>query len=172
MKDLKSPAIVLAFSLLPYAALTWAYVALTGGGMHEFWKALGFLLGVRLFFSVIETMGGILQWRFYGMRTTVQEYVELLRANSFPAREYAHDDLRNYLARIEDGVEYSQAIRGAAKEISSARKLAQSMGILLGMRMESAWNAALDIHSPRDKAPDFEAQQGAPADVLPPTKRG
>ena len=96
MKDLKFCVNALAFSVLLYPALTWAYVALTGGGMHEFWKALGLLLGVRLFFSIVETMSGILQWRLYGMRTAVQECVEVLRTNSFPGREYANDDLGDY----------------------------------------------------------------------------
>jgi hypothetical protein len=87
----------------------------------------------------------------------VNKFVEFLRANDLPRRKYAHDDFLNYLARIEDEPAYPTSLKAAAKEIYFVLSTFESMGILLGMRMHSASEAALDIHSPKGEAPIYGA---------------
>ncbi|HUO43335.1 MAG TPA: hypothetical protein VMT94_00290 [Burkholderiales bacterium] len=156
MNDARARIIMGLFAFVPYFMVSWAYMALVDGGARQFWSAFGVLAAVRLFFSLIETLGSVLSWRLYGRKFTVNKFLGLLRANNFPKREHAHDDFLNYLARIEDGP-YSQSVKGCVKEIYFILSTFESMGILLGMRMHSATEAALDAYSPRSQAPDFGA---------------
>jgi hypothetical protein len=156
MNDAKSRVITWAFSLIPYLLVTWGYTEFTDGGLKEFGIAFCVLFGIRLFFTVIETIGGILAWRLYGRQNTVQRMVTTLRANNFPMRKYFHDDFGNYLARIDDEEEYPQAIRGMAKEIDHSLELFDELGAFAGWRYGAAWNAALDIYSPRENAPHLQ----------------
>ena len=157
MNGTKMQIISSMFAFVPYVLVTWGYTVFTGGGMNDFWKTLGFIFAVRAFFGMIETIGGILAWRIYGKKKMVHKFVKFLRNNNFPMREYAHDDLGNYLARLDDEEKYNQAIRHRANEVSRSRELAESMGIFPSMRYESAWDAALEIYSPKERAPHLDA---------------
>lgn len=156
MNDTRSRIIMSLFSFVPYLLVSWAYMALVDGGASQIWTAFGVLVAVRLFFSVIETLGSVLSWRLYGKQVMVNKFLQLLRVNNFPKRHYAHDDLLNYLARIEDGP-YPTSLKASAKEIELLLSTFESMGILLGMRMYSASEAALDAYSPKSEAPIFGA---------------
>jgi len=156
MNDTRSRVILALFALIPYLLVSWAYMAFVDGGASEFWRTFGLLIVVRLFFSVIETLGSILSWRLYGKKFMVNRFLELLRANHFPKRQYAHDDFLNYLARIEDGP-YPPSVKASAKEINFILATFENMGILLGMRMHSATEAALDAYSPKSQAPAYGA---------------
>ena len=92
-----------SFSLIPYLVVAWGYREMTEGDANTFWIALSVLLGVRLFFSVTETLGNVLYWRLYGRKLAVGNAVAYLRASEYPPRQYAHDNFGNYLARIQDG---------------------------------------------------------------------
>jgi hypothetical protein len=157
MNNTKSALILVAFSFVPYLAVAWGYKSLVDGGSKEFWTAVGILVGVRLFFSIIETLGGILSWRAYGRSVMVQRFLELLRTNSFPKRTYAHDDFLNYLARIDDDPACPHSVKASAKEIHFMLEVFESLGILLGMRMHSAAELALEQYSPRTEAPVYGA---------------
>jgi hypothetical protein len=136
---------------VPYVVIAWGYTKFDSD--VSFWQALGVLLAVRLVFSIIETLGGMLAWRFYGRAYTVKEFVQILHKSKFPQRYYQHDDLLNYLARIEDDLNLDADVRRAAREVGSSLELYESMGILIGLRMHSASEQALEIYSPRDNAP-------------------
>ena len=108
----------------------------------------------------------------YGKKIMVNNFLEILRVNNFPKREY-DDDLSNYLYRIvyespppsrwnfiladasagDDEPKYPASLKTAAKEMSQGLEASRSFGgILVSMRMNSAARAALDIYSPRSEA--------------------
>lgn len=161
MNDTKSKIITLGCSFIPYVAVVWGYVELTNGGIREFWSVLGVLFGARLFFSFVETIGSILAWRVHGKSAMIHNCLEILRTNKFPMREYAHDNLGNYLARIDGGEQYSAEIQCLAKELSRSLELTENMGILSGMRLHAAWSEALDIYSPKESAPNRRDGHGS-----------
>ncbi len=155
MKVLRASIIIALFSLMPYLLVSWAYTEFTGGGSKQFWGAFWVLIAVRLFFGVIETLGGILSWRFYGKKLMINKFLGLLRANNFPKREYQHDDFSAYLARIEDRG-YADSTKTCAKEIGFLLSTFESMGTLQGMRIHAASEAALEAYSPKSEAPIYE----------------
>ncbi|MEW5943720.1 MAG: hypothetical protein AB1710_07705 [Pseudomonadota bacterium] len=150
MTDTRSQIIMASFAWVPYVLVSWGYARLSDG---SFWSALGVLLAIRLFFSVIETLGSVFAWRLYGRRKMIERNLAMLRANNFPKRQYAHDDFLNYLSRIEDDETCPQQLKMAAKQWEQALAFFESSGILLGMRMHAAADAALDIYSPKHEAP-------------------
>jgi hypothetical protein len=154
MNDTRSQIIMGLFAWVPYVLVSWAYAKLSDG---SFWAALGVLLGVRLFFGVIETLGSVLAWRVYGRKKAIEANLAVLRASAFPRRTYRHDDFLNYLSRIEDDESCTGDVKAAAKQWHQTLALYESMGILVGMRMHAAADAALDIYSPRNDASVFGA---------------
>lgn len=70
-------------------------------------------------------------------------------------REYKHDDLLGYLARIEDNDEISPSIKRVAKDIETMLTMWENQGILVGARTYSATEAALDIYAPKSLAKEF-----------------
>jgi hypothetical protein len=156
MKDARANIIIALFSFVPYLLVSWAYMEAVDGESKQFWGAFGVLIAVRLFFSVIEMLGGILSWRLYGKKLMVNKFLGLLRANNFPKREYQHDNFLAYLGRIEDG-SYADSVKTTAKEIYFLLSVFEDMGILLGMRMHSASEAALETYSPKAEAPIWGA---------------
>ena len=175
MKKERSPFIIVLFAFVPYVFFSWGYVKLIHANSNEFWYALAALLLARLFFSVIETVGAILEWRLYGKKIMVNNFLEILRLFNFPKREN-DDDLSNYLYRImyesphpgpwnfildgasvgDEETQYPPSLKTAAKEMCQALEASRSFGgILLSMRMHSAARAALDIYSPRSEASVF-----------------
>jgi hypothetical protein len=162
MNDTRSRITFALFAFVPYILVSWAYMAIVSGNSREFWSAFGVLIGARFFFSVIETIGSILSWRLYGKKLMTRKFLFLLQSNNFPKREYEHDDFSNYLARIDDGLQYSMSIKTAAKDIYSLLSTYESIGILLGARMHAASEAALDAYSPKSEAPVFGAHATQP----------
>jgi hypothetical protein len=156
MKNARVSTIIALFSFVPYLLVSWAYMALANGGSKQFWGAFGVLIVIRLFFSVIETLGSTLSWHLYGKKLMVDKFLGLLQENNFPKREYQHDDFLGYMARIEDGP-YANSVKTSAKEIYLLLSTYESMGSLLGMRMHAASEAALEIYSPKAEAPIWGA---------------
>jgi hypothetical protein len=152
-ENTKSKLIVFALSLVPYLLLSWAYMHIVDGGPKAFWQALWFLVVVRLIFAAIETLGSVLVWRFHGKQLVVDKYLESLRSHKFPDRIYEQDDFSTYLSRIADGEEFPAALRSAAREMTKVMEVNEDSGILVGMRMWAAAEEALEIYSPRAKAP-------------------
>jgi hypothetical protein len=146
------PLMIAAFAAIPYGLVTWGYTAFTDGDVQAFWVALGVLLGIRLFVSLIEMLGSVLSWRLYGRRIALGNAIKFLKANGFPPREYEHDSLLAYLARIQDGPEYASPLRAAAVETERLLTFIEQLGIVMGARTWEVWCAALDIYAPRSRA--------------------
>lgn len=138
--------IVATFSFIPYLLVSWGYMVLVNGGSRQLWGALGVLIAIRLFFSLIETLGSILYWRLYGKTLTVNKFLELLQTNNYPKREYQQDDVLAYLHRIQEGP-YADPIKRSAREMYFLLSTFESMGILLGMRTYDAAEVALGLYS-------------------------
>jgi len=137
------------FALVPYIFATWIYTDLTGGDSEMFLLALVVLLGVRLFFSTIETLGSILTWRLYGKKLLVQKIVHIFRANNFPKREYKNEDICNYVTRLREDNETSLSVKTATEQLEFLFVTYENLGVLAGARMYSAAEAALDVYSQR-----------------------
>jgi hypothetical protein len=148
MNDTRSNIIITLFSVIPYLLVSWGYTALVDGAEKQFWGAFGVLIAVRLFFSVIETLSGVLSWHLYSKRLMINKFLRLLWENNYPKRTYKDEDFLDYLSRIEDGT-HSDTLKKSAKEFYSLLSTFESMGILLGIRMHSASQAALEIYSPK-----------------------
>lgn len=134
------------FAWVPYVLVSWGYATLSES---SFWSVLGALLAIRIFFSVIETLGSVLAWRLYGRKQMIERNLSLLRANNFPKRQHAHDDFLNYLSRIEDDKACAQQTQIAARQWQQTLSFFESSGILVGMRMHAAADEALNIYSPK-----------------------
>jgi hypothetical protein len=157
MGDVRSQFIMALFAWVPYMLVSFAYMKLTEGSWKDFWVALGALIVVRLFFGIIEMLGGSLAWRMYGKKLMVNKHLQLLHANKFPTRQYSHDDFSAYMSRIADDPDSPAPLIVLAKEATHSLELAENLGILIGMRVHSAAEAALDIYSPKSEAPVFGA---------------
>lgn len=138
--------ITLGFAWIPYVILSWGYAQIMDG---NFWKVLGVLIAVRLFFSVIETIGSIFSWRLYGKKKIVELNVNFLRNNNFPNRVLEHDDFLSYLIGIENNEEYSLQLKILATNWKHLLLFFENTGILMGVRMNAAADEALDLYSPK-----------------------
>ena len=138
MNETASAGIVFALSIIPYAAVSWAYAAFVDGGWPDFWKCFGVLSAIRFFFSVIEGVGGILVWRIYGRRVAVAHWLKFFRENNFPPKEYASDDFGNYRARLAACYRRRADAPYLASEIEVLLLSYEHRGILIGMRMHAA----------------------------------
>lgn len=137
---------------IPYPLVSWGYMAFSDGGVKEFWIILGVLLTVRLFFSIIDTLGSILSWRLHGKRAQIERYLTTLRENNFPTREEVRDDFLHYVKRIQDDSNSTASIKGIANDLCTELVVwERSPSFLHGMRMYDAADEALDIYSPRTK---------------------
>ena len=153
MNDARAYIILAIFSLVPYTLVSWAYMALAGGGTKEFWSAIGVLIAIRTFFSLIETLGGVLSWHLYGKKLMVQKFLEFLSTNNFPKRKCEHDNFMDYLVQIEARPEYPSSVKVSAREMRQILKTYESIGILIGARIHAASDMALNAYSPRSQAP-------------------
>jgi hypothetical protein len=151
----KSLLVVVALSLVPYLVVSWGYTHLVDGGARAFGQALWVLVIGRIFFAAVETLGSTVAWRLYGKLPVVSKYLTLLQTHKFPERIFAHDDLSSYLDRIEQGEEFSDALRNSASDMRKALDISENAGLLISKRTWAAAEEALEIYSPRAKAPVF-----------------
>ena len=138
--------ITLVFAWIPYVLLSLGYAQIMDG---DFWKVLGVLIAVRLFFSVVETIGSIFSWRLYGKKKIVELNLNFLRSNNFPNRVLEHDDFLSYLVGIENNEEYSLQLKILATNWKNFLLFFENTGILMGVRMNAAADEALDLYSPK-----------------------
>lgn len=146
MNDTRSQIMMMLFAWLPYVLVSWGYAKLSDG---KFWSALGVLVAIRIFFSVIEALGSVLAWRLYGRKRQIERNLSMLRASNFPRREHSHEDFLTYLCRIEDDEAYSLQLRTTASQWRQVLAFFEDSGILLGMRMRDAADEALKFYSPK-----------------------
>jgi len=140
------------FAMVPYVFATWIYSELVNGDTETFIAALGVLLGIRLFFIIIETFSSVLAWRLYGKRFMVQKIMEMFRTNNFPMREYRQDDVGNYIARIQANEATSPEVKIASERLEFLFLTCENLGALAGARIYSAAEAALNAYSPKNSA--------------------
>jgi hypothetical protein len=145
----RSQAIAGLVSLVVYVAVAWA-----GARLFEvkLWQALGVLLGWRAFFGVVESTAAFLNWRLFAKRATVKGFLEVLQSNKFPSRFNQSSDFLGYLSEIQTG-EYSEQLKGAAREFEKVLGAIESQGIIAGMRVHAASEAALEAYSPAASVP-------------------
>lgn len=153
-EEVKSGIIVWLLSLVPYVLLSWGYTALIDGHARDFWIAMGALFAARLFFGIIEGLGGILVWRLYGKRVMVRKFLTILQQGNFPKRKYSHYDFGSQIAWMQGNDEFSAELQTAARDWQIMAMMTEQRGILSGMRLHSAAEAAYDIYSPKTLAPD------------------
>ena len=127
------------FVFVVYLCVSGAVTLLFDGNWLTFWTAFGVLLAIRLFFSVIETLGGVVSWRLHGKQRMTEKILGILQTTQFPPREFPHDDISAYL--------------GTAAELQFMLDHVRSTGGMLAKaRTYSAVNRALDIYSPSSAA--------------------
>lgn len=135
-----------AFSWLPYVLVAW----IAAEALEEsFWGALVVLFSARLFFTVIETLGGIVRWRLYGRSKMVESTLATLRSYRFPQRDPLDGDFSNYIARVEADERQGVNLRLAARELSTIPRVFAHVGMLAEARVHSAHDEALERYSPR-----------------------
>jgi hypothetical protein len=165
LRETKERVITAALGFVPYVLLAWVISEVGGGLARDFWSVLGVLVAARFFFSVVEFVGGVLAWRVYGKRVTVRRFLSTLQARAFPPRRFMQDSTDTYLYRISEDPEYSADAKELAREIERALATSENLGLLFGMRLRAAWDAALELHSPPRLAPPFafrSAEKGEP----------
>jgi hypothetical protein len=146
MNETVLPWIGFGLAMVPYVAVAWGYTYFTNGRQPEFWQALGILLAIRLFFSIIESIGQFLAWRIFVRRHTVAQLVGLLRSSKFPPKRYFDDDFSNYCARLladQPSKSEPDYIRHA-QEIQTLLLTQEQRGIVAGMRMHAAMETAFE----------------------------
>src|SRR5262245_13768586 len=132
------PLIITLFSVLPYAVVAWGYTKLTDGDTTTFWITLGVLFAIRLFFLTIESLGHVVSLRLHRRQIAVNSALKFLKANGFPPRKFADDNLWNYLARIHNDPECPDALRKSAAGIEHALALIEEFSILMGAHAHEA----------------------------------
>jgi hypothetical protein len=155
LRETKERVITAALGSVPYVLLAWAFSEVGGGLARDFWSVLGVLVVARLFFNVVDFVGSVLAWRAYGKRVMVQRFAAILRARGFPPRRFMQDSTDTYLCRVSEDPEYSADAKELAREIERALVMSENTGLLFGMRIRAAWDAALERHSPPSLAPPF-----------------
>jgi hypothetical protein len=149
--QVKSSAVALVFSAIVYSGVAWACARFLD---ESFARVLGLLIAARTFFGIVEGIAGVLYWRMYGKRLLTQQFVEALREGNFPPRYIRWQRFRDYLGRVEDDEKCSRETRRAATEFYKALANIENTGILAGMRAHAATEAALELYSPKAKAPN------------------
>jgi len=119
MNEAKAVLIGFGFAMIPYIAVAWGYSYFTEGGQPTFWRALGVLFVVRLFFEVIESIGRFLAWRFFVRREMVARMLGVFQKHEFPAKQYFDDDFSNYCARLLGGQQRGPNYMQQAHDIQS-----------------------------------------------------
>jgi hypothetical protein len=142
MNEVKAQLIGFGFAMIPYMAVAWGYSYLTEGGQPIFWRALGVLLAVRLFFAIIESIGSFLAWRFFVRRQMIAHLVGVFRANEFPAKQYSDDDFGNYCARLLVDQPRKPSYMQHAQDIQTFLLIHEKRGILDGLRMHTVVDTA------------------------------
>lgn len=86
MLDTKTWAIRLVFSLVLYVAAAWGWKALTDGDAAVFWTALAWLVGIRLWFALVEAIGGWIAWLMNPRGSAAKDIAAHPRENQIPPR--------------------------------------------------------------------------------------
>jgi len=142
MNESKASLIGFGFAMVPHLAVAWGYVYFIDGGQPTFWLALGILIAVRLFFSIMEAVGSDLAWRFFARQKMVAYLLGIFRANAFPAKKYADDDFGNYCARLLHAQPKKPDCIRHLEYIQTFLLIHEKRGIFDGLRMHTVVDTA------------------------------
>jgi hypothetical protein len=148
MSKPRSVALLLLFSFGPYLAVSWAWVEVVEGGHGSIWGAFLVLVALRLFFSLIESVGAWLGWHFYGREETIRRMVEVFRGISFPKRLFREDDLSDHLSRLNEDETLPCATRITVREMQAVQAFYGAHGLVYALRMNDAADRAFQRYSP------------------------
>lgn len=115
------------------------------------WSVVGLLLGLRVFFWIIESVGSALCWRLFDRKIAVENVLNFLREHEFPKKEYSDDNLGDYLSRIQDN-QYPIILRRTAGAVEGTLAICEQFGVWVGYRIRSIWETALQVYTPRSEA--------------------
>ena len=136
-------------SFVPYLLLAWAYNETLGdGSTRTFWIVVAVLLAVRAFFGVVEWLSGVAIWRIVGRKASLEAAATELTTFKFPRRESPRQDLDDYFTSIIADDKYPLETRFAASRIQAVRNILPRWGLLRALRVDSAYNEALNKHIP------------------------
>src|SRR5438067_3558551 len=90
------------FWVLPYPLISWGYTRFTDGDWKTFWTCFAVVVGVRIFFALIEGLGNLLSWALFRKQFVVQKIVQDFKRFNFPKREDQDEDWLSYLTRIQE----------------------------------------------------------------------
>ena len=149
-----------SFSVVaPYIVAAWVITKVETN--LSFGVTLAAVIGARFSFDILDSIGRTLQWRLGGRASSVNYWLRFLQHNEFPTqRHYRHDDIGNYLCRIQDDSSTNLELRLSAKEMATRLAAFWEIGMFTGMRGRSAAEAALEIHAPRATAPELGGRSG------------
>src|ERR1043166_3241783 len=118
--------------LLQNVILAWAFTAFTNGNSTTFWIAFVALLGIRLFFSLVDTIFNALSFSLYRKKFVVRKIVDDFRRFEFPRRENLNEDWLMYLKRLQESETVPFAVRRAAAFIEGQMEVADKTGFVVG----------------------------------------
>jgi hypothetical protein len=147
-----------SFSIVaPYFVAAWVITKVATN--LSFGVTLAGVFGARLSFTILDSIGRMLQWRLGGRTSAVNYWLRFLQHNEFPIqRRYRRDGIGNYLWRIQDDSSMNPKLRLSAKEMATRLAAFEEVGMFTGMRGRSAAEAALEIHAPSAAAPEFDSR--------------
>ena len=144
-------SVLISTVLYPLVAL--GYTALTGYDARRFGIALAILVGVRLLSALTDYVSDVLTWRAFGKRAFVEGAMKWLHANRFPMRKDEDSTFPAYLIDIQEGFGYSDSVKSRAEVLAHGLLYAETLlPRSKARRVWGAWNAALDMYSPKRTA--------------------
>jgi len=136
-----------SIATVPYCLLAYAFSRLLND--TSFWEALGWLVAVRCFFSIVELIGSILAWRLHGRKVAVTAFTSALRAVNMPPRYDTYGDIDEYLNDVIADQSQPTDLRIAAGGILGSLQATRQRGMVVTVRMQNAWDLALEAYSPK-----------------------
>lgn len=133
--------------LLLNAVIAWAFTAITNGNSSTFWTVFLVLIGIRLFFAVVDSIFSALSFTLYKKKFVVQQLVNDFRRFGFPKREDLNEDWLMYLKRLQETESLPFTVRRTAAFLEGQFDLADKSGFLMGRQSEAAMEAAVNAWS-------------------------
>lgn len=133
--------------LLLNAVLAWAFTAFTNGNSSTFWTTFFVLIGIRLFFALVDSIFSVLSFKLYRKKFVVQQLVNDFRRFEFPKREDLNEDWLMYLKRLQATESLPFTVRRTAAFLEGQFDLADKSGFLMGRQSEAAMEAAVNAWS-------------------------
>jgi hypothetical protein len=138
------------FSAVIYPLVAWSYAALAGHNAITFGIALAILVGAKLLSAMTDYMSDALAWQIFGRRAFVKKATIWLQVNRFPMRKDEDSTFPSYLMDIKEGFGYADSLKSKAEVITHGLLYAEALlPRSKARRVWGAWNAAMDIYSPK-----------------------